>query len=136
MSADDPAAPMLTTAASFRTVRQRPDEHAPTSPRRDVPCEPDTRLANIAALLAGWGLLANSPSEDEPLPGEPDTGYISVHNPANGQYAEVSVEKFGSDPSEWFLGLQYWTLRSEDPDGRQMARAVHRMLSDSGDNRL
>jgi hypothetical protein len=89
----------------------------------------DERLEHIAAKLAGHGFDVNGPSADKPLPGEPDTGYITVCNPAIRKCAEVCVVRYSPNPSDVFLQLSYWTDAGTDPDGSQMADRAMRLLS-------
>jgi|SRR5579872_184988 len=90
---------------------------------------PDSRLTTIAAALTARGLHVTGPSDDEPLPGEPDTGFIAVHSPVTGLVAEVSVSSWASPrPGDQFLELTCWTMPSADPDGLLMAAAVARLL--------
>jgi hypothetical protein len=95
---------------------------------KDAPA--DERLDKIAAELIGRGLHVNIPVDKPLSPGDPDADFIWVHNPASGQYAQVSYVSSGPGSGDAFLlELAFRTAPDKDPDGAQMADRVARLLS-------
>ncbi|HEY6314124.1 MAG TPA: hypothetical protein VIY52_25460 [Streptosporangiaceae bacterium] len=88
----------------------------------------DERLDKVAAELISRGLHVNIPVDKPLSPGDPDADFIWVHNPASGQYAQVSYVSSGSHPADVFLELTYRTAPDEDPDGAHMADRVVLLL--------
>ena len=89
----------------------------------------DERLDQVAAELISRGLHVNIPVDKPLSPGDPDADFIWVHNPASGQYAQVSYVSSGPCPADVFLELTYRTAPDKDPDGAHMADRVARLLS-------
>ncbi len=104
-----------------------------TSPERtdnasnDAPA--DDRLEKVAAELISRGLHVNIPVDKILSPGDPDTDFIWVRNPASGQYAQVSYVSSGPRAGDVFLELTYQTAPDKDPDGVHMADRVVLLLS-------
>ena len=93
----------------------------------DVPA--DGRLDNVAAKLVVRGLYVRVPIDVPLSPDDPDADSIWVHNPASGQYAQVSYVSSGLNSGNPCLELTYQTAPDEDPDGAHMADRVVRLLS-------
>jgi hypothetical protein len=93
----------------------------------DVPA--DRRLDNVAAKLAVRGLHVRVPINVRLSPDDPDADSIWVHNPASGQYAQVSYVSSGLSSGDACLELTYQTAPDEDPDGAHMTDCVVRLLS-------
>jgi hypothetical protein len=87
----------------------------------------DDRLDKVAATLVIRGLHVRI---DKPLsPDDPDADSILVHNPASGQYAQVTYVSSGLSSGDACLELTYQTAPDEDPDGAHMSDRVVRLLS-------
>jgi hypothetical protein len=89
----------------------------------------DGRLDKVAAKLVIRGLHVNIPVDRPLSPGDPDADFIWVHDPASGQYAQVSYVSSGPGSGDVLLELTYRTTPDKDPDGADMADRVVRLLS-------
>jgi hypothetical protein len=87
------------------------------------------RLDEVAAKLVIRGLHVRVPVDRPLSPDDPDADSIWVHNPASGQYAQVSYVSSGLGSGDACLELTYQTALDEDPDGAEMADRVVRLLS-------
>ena len=94
---------------------------------KDAPA--DERLDKVAAELISRGLHVNIPVDKPLSPGNPDADFIWVHNPATGQYAQVSYVNSGPRSIDIFLELTYRTAPDKDPDGAHIADRVALLLS-------
>ncbi len=90
----------------------------------------DERLDKVAGKLITQGLHVRVPIDGPLSPGDPDADSIWVHNPASGQYAQISYA--GPDGNgDFCLELTYRTDPDQDPDGAHMTERVVRLLSAS-----